>query len=270
MTDDAMQGLLFGSSHDVVSDDVATREVRLLTLNVQGSPATRRDDILEWLYGTEHNVLVLTEVRVNDSGNRLIQELESSGFQAVRVPAGPDDRYRSVIATKGYEVQPVKTNVSTPRLAIARLATHFGPLDVVGLYSVTNGMSVDSSTARREFQQRILETLTEHRTAHSGTPLLITGDLNVLEPGHQPATDDFEEHDYAFYSGLLDLGLVDAYRHIHPKGVDLSWYGPLGGQRLDHMLIDESLAHRLADCVYTHSVRTRRISDHSAMTVLLK
>ncbi|MGW3001489.1 hypothetical protein [Streptomyces sp. NPDC001155] len=99
---------------------------------------------------------------------------------------------------------------------------------------------------------------------------MLTGDLNVLEPGHQPAVKDFEEHDYAFYQGLLDLGLIDAYRHIHPEGTDLSWYGPSGGQRLDHVLVDESLSRRLADCEYVHSVRTRRISDHSAMTVLLK
>jgi exonuclease III len=271
MNDDAMQGLLFGSSHEVVADDIAAREVRMLTLNVQGSPATRRDDIVEWLYGTEHNVLVLTEVRVNDSGNRLILELESSGFQVVRVPAGPDDRYRSVIATKGYPVQPVTTSFRTPRLAVARLTTHFGPLDVAGLYSVTNGMSADSSLARRDFQRHILEALAAHRAAHPGIPFLLTGDLNVLEPGHQPATDAFEEHDYAFYSGLLNLGLLDAYRHVHPEGTDLSWYGPhQGGQRLDHTLIDQSLVHRLADCGFTHSVRTRRISDHSAMTALLK
>ncbi|MEV0484516.1 endonuclease/exonuclease/phosphatase family protein [Streptomyces sp. NPDC050508] len=268
--DDAMQGLLFGSAQDVVADDVATRELRVLTLNVQGAPATRRDDIVEWLYASEHNVLVLTEVRTNDSGNRLIQELESSGFRTVLTPAGTDDRYRSIIATKGYEPQPVKADFSTSRLVMARLTTHFGLLDVAGLYSVTNGMSLSSSLARRDFQKHVLDALTQHRARHAGVPFLLTGDLNVLEPGHQPAANDFEEHDYAFYKGLLGLRLVDAYRQVHPDGTDLSWYGPSGGQRLDHTLVDESLSRRLADCGYAHDVRTRRISDHSAMTALLK
>ncbi|MFD4004654.1 endonuclease/exonuclease/phosphatase family protein [Streptomyces rubiginosohelvolus] len=270
MNDDAMQGLLFGSAEEVVADDVASREMRVLTLNVQGSPATRRDEMLQWLYASECNVLVLTEMRNNDSGNRMIQELESSGFHVVRTRAEPDERYRTVIATKGFEVRGLDTPMATSRLAVARLTAPFGPVDVVGLYSVTNGMSEESSHSRRAFQESFLSAMEAHLRTHSGVPLVLTGDLNVLEPGHRPAVDYFEEHDYDFYRRLCGLGLVDAYRLKQPEGTDLSWYGPKGGQRLDHTFLTSGLVRHLSDCRFMHSVRECRISDHSAMTALLR
>ncbi|MBA2324464.1 MAG: hypothetical protein H0V92_10790 [Pseudonocardiales bacterium] len=39
-------------------------------------------------------------------------------------------------------------------------------------------------------------------------------------------------------SGLLALGLRDAYRELNPSGGDHSWIDPrLGSQRLDHTLV---------------------------------
>lgn len=270
MNQDPMQGLLFGASQEVVSDEVATNQVRVITLNVQGAPSTRLDDIVAWLHETEHNVLVLTEVSINRSGDRMIQELESSGFHVSSIPAGSGDRHRSVIATKGYDVQRVASPFVTPRLVGIQINAHFSPLVIFGLYSVTNGMTAESSLKRREFQGRVIDALTSFRASSPTLPFILAGDLNVLEPGHRPVDNAFEEHDYAFYRGLLRLGLVDAYRHMQPQGADLSWYGPLGGQRLDHILVDQALLPTLAECGYVHSVRTRRISDHSAMTALFK
>jgi exodeoxyribonuclease-3 len=54
----------------------------------------------------------------------------------------------------------------------------------------------------------------------SDVPVLLLGDLDVLEPTHQPAhRGQFAPFEYAFYTGLTDRhGLVDLFRHLHPDG----------------------------------------------------
>lgn len=135
---------------------------------------------------------------------------------------------------------------------------------MVGVYAPTNGMTADSSTRRRDFQQRLLK----HLTAINRPSLCVIGDLNVIEPGHKPALPGFEAHDYAFCTGLLDLGLLDAYRTLQPQGSDHSWISArFGNQRLDHALISQA-AGTIRECTYDHGPRQQQLSDHYGVEVL--
>jgi exonuclease III len=270
MTDDPTQGFLFGNL-DVVDDDVARHELRLLALNIQSPSITRARDQLDWFYRSKRNVLVLTEVKVGESSDLLIKDLDSSGYTVAKPRTGPDDRYMTLIATKGYAVQPVQLRMDSPRFIGARLCTHLGDLDILGLYAPTNGMSEESSRNRRAFQQRVLAAVRARLDAEPAVPLLITGDFNILEPGHVPAASRalFEEHDFEFYRTLAAFGLVDAFRKTHPEATDLTWYGPQGGQRLDHVFLSPAVFPNVSAVGFDHDVRTSRLSDHSALTLAL-
>jgi exonuclease III len=101
--------------------------------------------------------------------------------------------------------------------------------------------------------------------AISHPALCVVGDLNVVEPNHQPRLPAFEEHDYAFYTGLLTLGLRDAYRELNPTGGDHSWINPrFGSQRLDHTLVSVA-AGEIRTCAYDHTTRADKLSDHAAL-----
>ncbi|GAA1162163.1 exonuclease III [Kitasatospora gansuensis] len=267
MTNASEQDFLFGSP-DVVEDGVAAKEFRLLALNIESPSADRVRRQLDWLYGTGANVLVLTEVRVNEAGDLLARELTSSGFAVTRPRTGHDDRYMTLIATKGYQSRPVQLVGENARFHAVRLTTHFGSLDVIGLYSLTNGMSAESSAARRVFQQQVTQSLAARAAAEPTIPLLVTGDLNVVEPGHGPAASRalFEDHDFDFYLDFgRRLGLVDSFRQTHPDAADLTWYGPKGGQRLDHVFTTPDVHTRVVSVGFDHDVRTSRLSDHSAL-----
>jgi exodeoxyribonuclease-3 len=122
-------------------------------------------------------------------------------------------------------------------------------------------MSAESSARRREFQSRLLDYLAT--IAHPA--LCVVGDLNVVEPNHHPRLPAFEEHDYAFYTGLLSLGLHDAYRELNPAGGDHSWINPrFGSQRLDHTLVSVA-AGEIRTCAYDHTTRADELSDHAAL-----
>lgn len=267
---DPGQGLLFGSGPDTVGDDLARRELRLTAANVEGAPASRTPQLLSWLYGSGANALVLSEVRFGPGARQLVSDLEASGYTVRIGDPGPDDTYAVAVATKGYATTAVPLSFFTPRMTGVRLETHLGPVDIIGLYSLTNGMSAESSQRRHAFQEKVLAALHEHLKTEPDVPMAVAGDFNILEPGHKPPCDLFAEHDYAFYRGLLALGLTDAYRHLNPDGADVTWYGPQGGQRLDHTLLSTALVPSVHSCRPDHTIRSRKISDHSAITTVLQ
>jgi exodeoxyribonuclease-3 len=102
-------------------------------------------------------------------------------------------------------------------------------------------------------------------------PLILLGDLNILEPDHRPHYPFFAPFEYNFYRALTgDHGLIDAYRQLQPDQVEHSWVGRTGdGYRYDHAVCSPALRRRLAACHYLHQPRHDRISDHSALTVRL-
>ncbi|MFJ8442795.1 endonuclease/exonuclease/phosphatase family protein [Kitasatospora griseola] len=260
------QDFLFGNT-DVVADDVAARELRLLALNLESPSAARVRRQLDWLYATGTNCLVLTEVKTGEAADLLVRELSSSGYTVARPPTGADDKYMTVIATKGYDTSPTPL-ADGPRFHGVRLFSHLGPVDVIGLYAPTNGMSADSSAKRSAFQQQVHDALATRIAAEPEIPLLVVGDFNVVEPGHGPAASRslFEDHDFDFYLDFdRRLGLVDSFRQTHPTATDLTWYGPRGGQRLDHVFTSPQLHARVASVGFEHEVRTSRLSDHSAL-----
>jgi exodeoxyribonuclease-3 len=137
---------------------------------------------------------------------------------------------------------------------------------IVGVYAPTNGMTADSSTRRQDFQQRLLK----HLNAINQPAMCVIGDLNVIEPGHRPSLPGFEAHDYAFYTGLIDLGLLDAYRALQPQGGDHSWISDrFGNQRLDHALISHG-AGTILECAYDHGPRLQQLSDHAALLMTVR
>jgi exodeoxyribonuclease-3 len=137
-------------------------------------------------------------------------------------------RHITVVATRGFDASPVDPAPFDPRVVCVDLAAEERPIRVVGVYAPRNGMTADSSLRRRAFQDQFMDYL----AAICRPALCVAGDLNVIEPGHQPPLPGFEVHDYAFYTRLTGLGLRDDYRSHSPDGGDHSWFSPrFGSQR---------------------------------------
>lgn len=264
MSDDLQQGMLFGTlaSHPQPGPAEAARgELRICTLNVQSTGTARAQPLLDWLAASGCNILVLTELRPGDGGRLLLAGLEAEGFGLIRTAGWQDSRHITVIATTGLDATPADPAPRSPRIAAADITTAANQVRIIGVYAPANGMTADSSLRRRDFQDRFLDWLDTAGRPATG----VFGDLNVVEPGHRPALPGFEDHDYAFYTGLTGRGLRDAYRTLHPDGTDHSWTSPqAGNQRLDHSLVSAE-AGTVRECRYDHSTRHRRLTDHSAL-----
>lgn len=111
----------------------------------------------------------------------------------------------------------------------------------------------------------------------SEAPLLLLGDLNVLEPSHTPMhRGQFTPFEYAFYSGLTDRhGLLDLFRHQHPDRVEHSWARRADlDYRYDHAHGSRAVTEVLTGCEYVHETREltadgARLTDHSGLAVCL-
>jgi exodeoxyribonuclease III len=129
--------------------------------------------------------------------------------------------------------------------------------------------SVGPSTGR-SLHSRQTEWLGASDRPH-GHQLIFLGNLNVLEPGHQPHYPFFAQFEYDFYRALTNRhGLTDAFRHLHPDATEHSWVDRTGhGYRDDYLFCSAQLAHAITDCAYLHDSRTSGLSDHSALTATL-
>ncbi|MGW4412667.1 endonuclease/exonuclease/phosphatase family protein [Nonomuraea sp. NPDC004702] len=261
MPDNVIQGALFGGiDAEPDAPPPAPGELRVCALNVNNPSAQRAQRTLAWLLAGRGNVLVLTELKVSDGAKLIISGLTAEGFEVCLPPGWAGGSYFTVVATRGLPQTPVD-GPGDPRAVTVDIEHDGQRIRIVGLYGPTNGMTTDSSDRRRAFQKTFLEYL---QTALRPR-LLLTGDLNVVEPSHQPPLASFEEHDYAFYTELQHLGLTDAFRQAHPDARDHSWISDrYGAQRLDHLFATPATG-TLLTCSYDHTPRTRRFTDHAAL-----
>jgi len=257
-----MQDALFGTATTpLVPVEVARDEMRLCALNVQSAGTSRVQPLLDWIFAEQHNALVLTEMRAGASTDLLLRGLREEGFTVVVPEPGPAERYVTALAGRGFTMTPVQPGPPSSRVVAADLTAGDSTVRLVGVYGMTNGMTAESSQERAGFQRLLLDYLASISTDRT----CVAGDLNIVEPGHQPPLPAFERHDLDCYDGIVGLGLRDAYRQVRPDGREYSWISDrYGAQRLDHTFVGQRVGV-LAECRYDHSTRAARLSDHAAM-----
>ena len=99
----------------------------------------------------------------------------------------------------------------------------------------------------------------------TGLPVILCGDLNCAHqeidlhnPKGKNKTAGFSTEERAEFSKMLELGFVDTFRYLHPKGIKYSYWSNFAnsrardvGWRIDYFLISESAKDKIveADCI---------------------
>jgi exodeoxyribonuclease-3 len=242
----------------------------LLTWNVQHAGPQRARRQAAWLAASGADVLVLTEVADSDGGRALVCALQEWGF-TTHAPARTARDYGVLLAARGVTLEPVDavtTGHLPHRCLAARMHAREMSLGVVGLYVPSRGGKQGRNVAKRAFQHAVvavLPTLAQALPA-ADDPLIVAGDLNVLEPGHRPHHAVFGGWEYDFYRAFADAALDDVFRHLNPDAAGHSWYGRSGaGYRFDHMFCSRQHLPRVTGVGYLHEPRLAGLSDHAAM-----
>ena len=243
------------------------------TWNVN-SLRVRGEQVLQWLKDTQPDVLALQETKMQDP-DFPHPEFTAAGYHSV---FSGQKTYNGVALLSRHPMTDFIRDIpdfdDPPRRV---LAATIGDFRVINLY-VPNGQA--PGTEKFAYKLRWLEALTrwlaKEAAAHPG--LVVLGDFNVAPEDrdvHDPAAWVGSVHvspeERAALRGLLDLGLVDAFRHFEQPEKSFSWWDyRQGGFRRNHGLrIDLILAHqkllpRLRKVVIdVDPRRVERASDHT-------
>ncbi len=243
----------------------ALETIGVLAMNIGNPSRERAERQLEWLQERPEHVLVLTETAPSAGCDLIVERLKGARWQ-VRFPR-PGDGERGVLIASRVAIEERGGDVVSHLPARAeRAVLGGGLLEVLGIYVPSR----DASVAKTERKRTFLAALSDAVEAAPEHGVLI-GDLNILEPSHQPRYAWFADWEYDFYRGLLEAGWVDAYRLRSPERIEHSWESHDGdGYRYDHAFVSLALAERVLECSYVHETRELGLTDHSAMTLTLK
>ena len=207
----------------------------LLTFNIGNPSPERAQRQLAWLASRDEHVLVLTETKASAGCQLLAGAFSAAGYQVVYPEPGTGE-YGTMIVTKVSAASDAfgdKVGYLPSRAAAVTLPVPVGPLRVIGLYVPSRDASVEKTERKRKWLAACDAALA---SVASEMPAIVLGDLNILEPGHQPRYPFFAPFEYDFYQALAGThGLTDAFRHMHPHDAEYSWVGRTGdGYRYDH------------------------------------
>ncbi|MGH3916016.1 MAG: endonuclease/exonuclease/phosphatase family protein [Pseudonocardiaceae bacterium] len=248
----------------------------LITVNVGAPSLDRAHRQLHWLAERPEDVLVLTETKATAGSQFLAEAFATAGYAVTCPDHAPGELGVMIVSKLRTTPDPLGTALDylPARAAGVEVDTTDGPLRLVGVYVPSRDASMDKTERKKTWIHCFCHAL-DHTA--SEVPLLLLGDLNVLEPTHQPAhCGQFAPFEYAFYTGLTDRhGLLDLFRYLHPDRIEHSWARRADlGYRYDHAHGSRALADRLAACEYVHETREAdldgsRLTDHSGLAVRL-
>ncbi|MEV4342321.1 hypothetical protein [Streptomyces sp. NPDC049590] len=134
---------------------------------------------------------MLTEISPTRGGDALVTALADRGYATIIAPQPPDRDYRTVIACRTPAQQVHSPVLVTPHRAPAARVTVGGhDIGVLGLYVPSRGPKTHRNIAKRAFQDAVTKALPQLGAAFPGMPVIVAGDLNVIERGHQPPHSD--------------------------------------------------------------------------------
>jgi exonuclease III len=228
--------------------------LRVLTWNIRAGGGARLPRIAEALALHAADVLVLTEYRSGDAGQRLRVALREQGYTWLSPVEPPGIRNGVLIATrrKPGKVGHVTEMVPEPW---RMLAVTIERVRVFGIY-------MPNLKAKIPYWEALIEA----STPHAGGRALALGDFNtcrayVDETGATDATA-------LFLDKIQAAGFRDVWRDRFPEGREFSWYSHRGnGFRIDHAFASARLARSIGDIRYSHVERVGGLSDHSALLV---
>jgi len=244
-------------------------ELTFLTLNIANPSVERAQRQLAWLAQRPEDVFVLTETKASDGCRTMAEAFTEAGYAVVYPEPAAGELGVMVVSKLRVAPDPLNETLTylPSRAAGVIVSTTVGELRILGAYAPSR----DATPEKTERKKRWLAEFTAALTGAGHRQCLLLGDLNVLEPDHDPRYSFFAPFEYNFYRGLTDTcGLVDVFRHLHPRRTEHSWVGRTGdGYRYDHALCAKDLTPLVRSCEYIHEPRLTRLSDHSALTVCL-
>lgn len=248
--------------------------MRIATWNVNSIKA-RLANVTDWTRAAKPDVLLLQEIKCQDADFPRL-EFESMGY-AVHTHGQKSYNGVALLSLQKPDAVRIRLDGEDADEQARYIEADIAGITICGLY-LPNGNPRPGE--KYDYKLRWMERL--HRRAAAllaaETPFLMAGDFNICPTD----VDVFDPVGFAedalcapdsrkAWRRLLNLGLTEAWRALHPRTVDYSfWDYQAGcwpknnGLRIDHFLLSPQLADRLVACEIDREPRGReKASDHT-------
>ncbi|OMB94443.1 exonuclease III [Mycobacterium sp. NS-7484] len=229
--------------------------LRIATLNIRHGGRKFGDALTARLLGYDADVLVVTEFRDNDTGARLISQLEDAGYETTHPKVSPTQN--TVLIASRTPID--RASTFTRDLPAHHLwCAEFAGVIVCGVY-------LPQAHAKLPYWEALID-----RARRSGVDLLI-GDFNTgnNDLDKEPKGTRFIGPEMP--GRLIASGYTDVWRSLHPDAREYSWFSRPGGNgfRLDYVYATPEFAQQVSACEYDHAPRLAGETDHSGLVVTL-
>ena len=251
--------------------------MQIVTWNVN-SLKVRLPHVLEYLAREQPDILALQETKQQDKDFPQA-EIEAAGYC---VQFSGQKTYNGVALISRHEAHDVVLdvpNLDDPQRRL--LAATVDGVRVVNVY-IPNGQAVGSD--KYQYKLRWLDALRawlrEELNTHETLVLLgdyniAPADLDIHDPSRWVDKIMCSQDERAWFYSLMDLGLVDTLRQLHPDEPMHSWWDYRmnafrrgWGIRIDHILATPNLKPQ-AGGVHTDVRAQERPSDHAPVWLSL-
>lgn len=251
--------------------------MRVVTWNVN-SLKMRMPRVIEFIETHRPDVLFLQETKAPQDAFPDL-ELAEAGYHAIHHSAG---QWAGVALLARSDLPLEDPALSLPGDPVPEEARWCeATIDGIRMASVyvPNGRTLDSPEYPRKlaFLDAMAARLAELNTR---SPVIVAGDMNIapanLDVYDPPAFEGGTHVSAAERTRLgriLDGGMVDAYRAVHPDEVQYTWWDYRAGHfhkgfglRIDLALVSTPLAERLTACGIDRNFRKgKKPSDHAPL-----
>src|ERR1700748_207505 len=255
--------------------------MKIATYNINGING-RLDILLRWLKEAQPDIVCLQELK---SENHKFPEIaiNEAGYQAIW---HGQKSWNGVAILSKTEIRELRNDLpgEDEEFTHSRYIEAFVNGIVIGCIYLPNGNPYPGP--KFDYKLRWFERLTEHAKdlVNRDLPVILMGDYNVMpteldtyKPEKYLDNALFRPESRKAYNDLVEQGWTDAIRTLYPnERIYTFWdylrdaYGRNAGLRLDHFLLNQKIAGRLAKAEVDKEVRGwKGSSDHAPVWIEL-
>jgi len=252
--------------------------MKIVTWNVN-SLNVRLPHLLDYLNNHKPDIVALQETKLPDE-KFPIQEIEAAGYH---VTFSGQKTYNGVAIISRHEATDLVTDIpelDDPQRRL--LAATIEDVRIINVY-IPNGQEVGSE--KYDYKFRWLEAFRAYleQELERHEKLILLGDYNIAPADldvHNPKRWEGKimcsDRERQMFASLLELGLIDSIRHLHPDEPMHSWWDYRlnafrrgWGIRIDHLLITHALK-AVDGGVHSDERGKERPSDHAPVWLEVK
>ena len=227
----------------------------MATWNINHGGGRRAAGIVDAIRGWDADVVALSEVRAQSIA-AILEPLRDVYPHQLTSDVGRQRNGMALLSRHRVEAPEVSSRAEPPWRWLEWYDTMLG----TSVLTVHIPMSVGNGRQTQTFWSEVLRWC-----GRNGARAMVLGDLNT-GLHHVDETGAFFSCHQEFRALSNDAMWRDAWRHINDDASEYTWFSAQGhGFRIDHAFVTADLVGRVSSCEYDHSVRRRRLSDHSAL-----